>query len=330
MVLRMINQLDTFLYIWRALLVGILVFASLFLLSFLLSSVEPGSARAKDSNTSATADLANSPNLVTNGMVKTADGLGETTRSVALSVNNGMKGTASAFAQSGKIAAQGAYTGVTVAARGVGSGLAFVGRTVGKSVGFVFSIPANVVKHISSTSVANSVIRPSDHAEVPIIDPDSPELQAALAALPPKNAPPTEATTATVDTGPQWPIHGQITTEFGVAHWPYQRTHTGLDISATRTPGVTPVKPFRPGRVIETIHSTQGLGNHVIVDHGNGVTSVYGHLASISVQTGQEVKLDTVLGREGTTGVSTGTHLHFEVRVHGQAANPRQFIGGNP
>jgi murein DD-endopeptidase MepM/ murein hydrolase activator NlpD len=68
----------------------------------------------------------------------------------------------------------------------------------------------------------------------------------------------------------------------------------------------------------------------VIVDHGNGVTSVYAHMDSIAVKTGQEVGLDTVLGIEGTTGVSTGPHLHLEIRVNGQAANPRQFIDGNP
>jgi murein DD-endopeptidase MepM/ murein hydrolase activator NlpD len=72
------------------------------------------------------------------------------------------------------------------------------------------------------------------------------------------------------------------------------------------------------------------LGNHVIVDHGNGVTSVYAHLHSISVQVGQDVTLDTTLGLEGSTGASTGTHLHFEIRVNGQAANPQQFISGQP
>ena len=68
----------------------------------------------------------------------------------------------------------------------------------------------------------------------------------------------------------------------------------------------------------------------MIVDHGNGVTSVYGHLARISVSVGQEVDSSSVLGYEGTTGVSTGVHLHFEIRVNGQAANPHQFISGQP
>jgi murein DD-endopeptidase MepM/ murein hydrolase activator NlpD len=68
----------------------------------------------------------------------------------------------------------------------------------------------------------------------------------------------------------------------------------------------------------------------VIIDHGKGVTSVYAHLASISVKEGKKVGMDTVLGYEGTTGLSTGVHLHFEIRVNGQAADPRQFISGHP
>jgi len=89
------------------------------------------------------------------------------------------------------------------------------------------------------------------------------------------------------------------------------------------------VKAFRSGKVIGA-ETTGGLGNHVIVDHGNGVTSVYGHLAKITVSVGQNVDTTTVLGIEGSTGVSTGPHVHFEIRVNGQATNPHQFISGQP
>jgi murein DD-endopeptidase MepM/ murein hydrolase activator NlpD len=83
--------------------------------------------------------------------------------------------------------------------------------------------------------------------------------------------------------------------------------------------------------VTEVVHEGRlHLGNHVVVDHGNGVTSVYGHLDSTAVAIGQQVDLNTILGYEGTTGVSTGVHLHFEIRVQGQAADPRQFISGSP
>jgi len=83
-------------------------------------------------------------------------------------------------------------------------------------------------------------------------------------------------------------------------------------------------------QIIDVVVSKKGLGNHVVVDHGNGVTSVYGHLASIAVKVGQDVDTTTTIGQEGTTGVSTGTHLHFEIRVNGQATNPYRFISGKP
>jgi murein DD-endopeptidase MepM/ murein hydrolase activator NlpD len=326
---RMINHIDKFLYIWRVLFVGTLFIASLFALSFLLAPIGSSEVQARQASSRANADLANSPNVITSGTVKAAGEIGKTSDSMAVSISSGIQSAASAASRSGKIVARGAQVGTTIAVRGIGGGLMFTGRTVGKGVGLAFSIPTNAVKFVASAPVMSGLIRPSDHVEVPIIDPNSPELHAAIAALPPKEDVAAPATTPN-NPGPQWPIHGRVTTEFGVAHWPYQKTHTGLDISDLQPPGTTPIKPFRPGRVIDVIRSNQGLGNHVIVDHGNGVTSVYAHLNSFSVQMGQEITLDTILGFEGTTGASTGTHLHFEIRVNGQAANPRQFIGGQP
>ncbi len=193
----------------------------------------------------------------------------------------------------------------------------------------MFSVPGAIFGVVTNSSAVGAVIRPSDHEQsVPIIDPNSPELLAALSSMPPKN----DAYPANQQSnlGPVWPIHGEVTTEFGVPHWPYQPTHTGLDISDGKPAGVTPVKPFRPGTVIEAVHSNSGFGNHVIIDHGNGVTSLYGHLDSFTVKVGQQVSLATVIGFEGTTGLSTGVHLHFEIRVNGQAANPHQFVSGQP
>jgi murein DD-endopeptidase MepM/ murein hydrolase activator NlpD len=103
-----------------------------------------------------------------------------------------------------------------------------------------------------------------------------------------------------------------------------------MDISSGKASGVTVVKPIKPGRVIETVKSSKGLGNHVILDHGSGVTSIYAHFATISVKEGQTVDKNTPLGSEGSTGLSTGPHLHLEIRVNGQAADPRHFINGRP
>jgi murein DD-endopeptidase MepM/ murein hydrolase activator NlpD len=68
----------------------------------------------------------------------------------------------------------------------------------------------------------------------------------------------------------------------------------------------------------------------LVIDHGGGLSSVYGHLYSISVKAGQMVDTNTVLGYEGSTGASTGTHLHFEIRVNGQPEDPKKFIPGLP
>lgn len=194
------------------------------------------------------------------------------------------------------------------------------------TVVFIIQIPLNLYEAISSTKVVNSVITPADHEhgdEVPIIDPNDPALAAAKKALPavsPSSETPQEA---------QWPMHGAITTYFGEKGPHYHPTHTGIDISDGQRSGVTPIHPFRSGKVILVEHSS-GLGNHVIIDHGNGITSVYAHMYSVAVRPGQDVDTNTELGREGTTGVSTGTHLHFEIRVNGQATDPRGFIAGTP
>ena len=203
-----------------------------------------------------------------------------------------------------------------------------VGNAVGGGVVYVAKLPGKAVGAITNVPGVESFIRPAEFAEVPFIDPDSPELAAALEALPPAQK--TGQPDAVNKIAPQWPLHGRVTAEFGIPHWPYQPVHTGIDISDGTVPGTTPIKPFRPGKVIDTVYSYYGYGNHVIVDHGNGVTSVYAHFDSISVKVGQEVNLNTTLGLEGTTGLSTGTHLHFEIRVNGQVTNPRQFISGNP
>lgn len=127
-----------------------------------------------------------------------------------------------------------------------------------------------------------------------------------------------------------WPLRGRVTTEFGVPEPPYEPIHTGIDISSGRRAGVMPVTPFEKGTVVQVIHSNRGLGNHVIVDQGGGLTSYYCHLNSISVHLGQAVKPGDILGYEGRTGVVTGTHLHFEIRRGSTPLNPRSFIAGSP
>jgi murein DD-endopeptidase MepM/ murein hydrolase activator NlpD len=189
----------------------------------------------------------------------------------------------------------------------------------------VARVPGRVALTVSKPASLVGVVRPAatDKTPPPTINSSPAQGMSAISAA-------TAAAQAThTKERPRWPIHGIITTYFGVPEMPYESVHTGLDISDGKPPGVSPVKPFLSGVVIAAVQGG-GLGNHVIIDHGGGLTSVYGHLYSLSVHVGEKVGQNTTLGYEGSTGVSTGTHLHFEIRVHDQPENPLNFIRGHP
>ncbi len=122
------------------------------------------------------------------------------------------------------------------------------------------------------------------------------------------------------------PIPGApITSRFGVRIDPFLGTpamHTGVDF---RVPIGYPARATADGTVTVAGYNG-GYGNMVEVDHGNGVTTRYGHLSQILVKVGQVVSKGTVLGRTGSTGRSTGPHLHYEVRVDGDAIDPMRYI----
>jgi murein DD-endopeptidase MepM/ murein hydrolase activator NlpD len=205
----------------------------------------------------------------------------------------------------------------------IGTATLFTARALGVALAFMFYLPSSILGAVSDTPLVSAAIKPQNLAVSPVIGSISTDEAAHVSLAAAKTTADTESK---VDSTPSWPIHGVITTEFGVPELPYQPIHTGLDISDGARPGVTPVHPFKPGRIIDVVHSSSGLGNHVVIDHGGGLTSVYGHLYSTSVTVGQIVDKTTVLGLEGSTGVSTGTHLHFEVKVNGQFVDPRRFI----
>lgn len=327
----MIVRPNTLIRLVQILFAGILFAGILILLSLLPATKESTRVEARGQNpysNNLAKEMSGSPNIVSSSMAVAVHEFGRFIDSTAYTIGSSTRTIATTTARMSETTINTTQDGIKSAASGVGKGVVFIGNAVGDGVVYVASIPRNTVSYLSNTSIVRGVIRPSEQVDVPIIDPNSPELQAALVALPPVQA--TGQASASSKGGPAWPINGQITTEFGVDHWPFQRTHSGMDISDGRSPGITPIKPFRPGKVQSTVYSNSGLGNHVIVDHGSGVTSVYAHLASIAVNIGQEVNLETTLGYEGSTGASTGTHLHFEIRVNGQAANPRQFISGQP
>jgi murein DD-endopeptidase MepM/ murein hydrolase activator NlpD len=123
-----------------------------------------------------------------------------------------------------------------------------------------------------------------------------------------------------------WPVQGRITSSFGeVRSSPSSggtRPHMGIDISAfIGTPIVAPAD----GIVLSAGRETE-YGLRVCVDHGHGFTTMYGHLKEVQVKPGDRVKRGQRLGTVGTTGNTTGPHLHYEVRIHGRPVNPFSYL----
>lgn len=124
----------------------------------------------------------------------------------------------------------------------------------------------------------------------------------------------------------QWPVRGKLTSPFGTRVHPVFKTktvHTGIDISA---PNGTPVKAAGAGDVLYS-GWLRGYGQIIILDNGGGYSTVYAHLSRIIATEGQRVSAGQHIGNVGDTGVTTGAHLHFEVRVKGDAKDPLKYLG---
>jgi murein DD-endopeptidase MepM/ murein hydrolase activator NlpD len=122
-----------------------------------------------------------------------------------------------------------------------------------------------------------------------------------------------------------WPVNGAVTSGFGPRTHPIyggSRMHTGLDISASSG---TPIKAAGDG-VVVMAGSNGGYGNWTMVDHGGGLATGYAHQSRIGVSVGQRVSTGQVIGYVGSTGASTGPHLHWEVRVNGNPVNPMAWV----
>ncbi|MBA3805522.1 MAG: peptidoglycan DD-metalloendopeptidase family protein [Acidobacteria bacterium] len=126
-----------------------------------------------------------------------------------------------------------------------------------------------------------------------------------------------------------WPVSGELTDGFGGRSNPFGggsfEFHTGQDIA---TLWGTPVMAAASGKVIFAGWQN-GYGQIVIVDHGGGLTTRYGHLSHVDVIEGQKIGRGEPLGRVGSTGRSTGPHLHYEVRINDEPVNPRQYLPHN-
>jgi len=124
-----------------------------------------------------------------------------------------------------------------------------------------------------------------------------------------------------------WPVEGPLNARFGVRRNPFgegYEFHAGVDLDAR--PG-EPVRATADGTVVFAAYRGE-YGNLVILDHGNGLTTFYGHLSRITVRVGQTVTRGQIVGRAGSTGRSTGPHVHYEVRVNDRPVNPQRFSDG--
>ncbi len=119
------------------------------------------------------------------------------------------------------------------------------------------------------------------------------------------------------------PVSGVITSRFGSNESVRDHTHSGLDISA---PYGTAIKAAASGTVTYSGNANDGYGYYVIISHGNGVSTVYAHCSQLLVSAGQTVSQGEVIAKVGSTGNSTGNHLHFEVRKNGITYNPQNYV----
>jgi murein DD-endopeptidase MepM/ murein hydrolase activator NlpD len=312
----------------RYFVAALLVVVNVLLLSVLASSLHTtAAAPAHDAKSpSSLASLTgNSSNVVTNLLVVTSDIADQAINTTNRAIVNSAQSIGSVIANFGQIVTGGLQTIGSGLAHGTAVAFSYSARGLGNAVHFLWQIPFAVMGTFNSAPAVSAFVTPASAVTVPVIDVGRAGMQPPAqpsAHVVSKSAP----ATAT----PRWPIRGAVTTAFGVPEPPFQPIHTGVDISDGTAPGTTPVHAYIPGRVQNIIHSYYGLGNHVIVDHGNGLTSVYGHLSSTSVIIGQTVDQTVILGFEGSTGASTGTHLHFEIRQNGVPQNPFNYIAGQP
>ncbi len=118
------------------------------------------------------------------------------------------------------------------------------------------------------------------------------------------------------------PVQGNITSRYGAREEIRDHEHKGLDIGAKTG---TPIKAAADGTIIHS-GTMGGYGNLIIIDHGNGITTYYGHCNKLYKNKGTKVKAGDIIAEVGSTGNSTGSHLHFEIRKNGVYVNPSKYL----
>lgn len=119
-----------------------------------------------------------------------------------------------------------------------------------------------------------------------------------------------------------WPSTGEISSPYGL-RWEGTDFHPGIDIADDFG---TPIVAAASGTVVEAGWNSGGYGNMVDIDHGNGILTRYGHAQAVVVSAGQYVEKGQIIAYMGSTGFSTGPHLHYEVQVNGQTVNPARYL----
>jgi len=115
----------------------------------------------------------------------------------------------------------------------------------------------------------------------------------------------------------------ELPLEFNYMSQGFSSFHPAIDLA---TKYGTSIKPIKAGVVKEAGYSPFGYGNEVLINHGDGMESLYAHLSKIEVKTGDEVTVDSEIGLVGTTGHSTGPHLHLEIHQNGKSINPLTIL----
>jgi murein DD-endopeptidase MepM/ murein hydrolase activator NlpD len=119
-----------------------------------------------------------------------------------------------------------------------------------------------------------------------------------------------------------WPIYGRIVSGFGYRYFPWRGMHTGIDITAWYG---NPVRVTASG-VVSFVGWKGGFGKTVIVDHGYGIQTLYGHNSKLLVSVGQKVVKGQIISEIGATGFATGPHCHYEIRKNGFAISPMKYL----
>ncbi len=182
------------------------------------------------------------------------------------------------------------------------------------------------VQAVQAELRAEMAARVSDwESVVADLDAEDAELTSLINSLASRGTGPTPKPGEASVSGFQWPLNAPISSGFGYRVHPIfgtRRLHKGIDQGASTGTAIAAAK----GGTVLSAGWQNGYGNTVVIDHGSGITTLYAHQSSLAVSAGQSVSRGEVIGYVGSTGNSTGPHLHFEIRSNGTAIDPVPYL----